>query len=592
MSNLMTAAGRVAALKEHMKAAGISAFIILSEDAHQSEYVAPYWRSRAYVSGFTGSAGTLVVTENEAALWTDGRYFLQAEAQLLGSGITLMKSGEPGVPTWPAWVIQNTPENGTVGIDGRTLGAAAAKRMKERFAEKKLSLVSADLTDRIWPDRPALPDAPVFDFDAALTGETRAERLNRLRARMAEIGAENYLVCSLESSAWLLNFRGADVADTPVAYAYTLVSKEDAVLFIEESKLPEALKASLAADGVRVASYHETPAALASLKSGSLAFDPMLISMLFEEQIPAGTKKIEEREAPLIWRAVKTETELENIREAHRKDGAVMVSFLRWVKENGAGLREDEAADKLDSLRGAAENSLGISFGTIAGYEENGAIIHYAPETGKGKLLAEKGFLLVDSGAQFREGTTDITRTVAMGPLSEKQKRIYTLVLKGHLQLGKAVFREGTAGPKLDILARRALWENGLDYKHGTGHGVGFVLSVHEGPHSINTSANNVALEPGMIVSNEPGFYEAGEFGVRIENLVAVRERAVTDWGRFLEFETLTLVPYERDAIVKELLTGEEIAWINEYHERVLAEIGPRLSAEDLSFLKKACAKL
>ncbi len=582
----------VEALRREMRAEGIAAYIILSEDAHQSEYVAPYWRGRAYVSGFTGSAGTLVVTLERAALWTDGRYFLQAAAQLEGSGIELMKSGEPGVPSWPSWILAETAEGGVVGIDGRTLGASAAARLNEAFSAKKLGLKSVDLTDRVWPLRPALPEAPIFDFPALYTGETRRDRLARLRAHMKKLGADYYLICSLESSAWLLNYRGSDIADTPVAYAYTLVSEDDAVLFIEESKVPEALRASLAEDGVRLCSYHKAAAALEALPASALAYDPALISLLFEEKLPACVKKLPEKEAPLLWRAVKTETEIANLREAHLRDGAIMCRFIRWTKQNAAGKREDELAEVLDTMRREADNSLGISFESIVGYEDNGAIIHYAPEKGKGRTVEAKGFLLVDSGAQFYEGTTDITRTLSVGPLTEKQKKIYTLVLKGHLRLGAAVFREGTSGPKLDILAREALWENGLDYKHGTGHGIGFVLSVHEGPHTINGSQNNVALVPGMIVSNEPGFYEAGEFGVRIENVVAVRERSATEWGRFFEFETLTLVPYEREAIEPSLLTAEERAAVDRYHERVLAEVGPRLSGEDLAWLKEACAPL
>ena len=580
-------------LREEMSREGIDSFIILSEDAHQSEYVAPYWRARAYVSGFTGSAGTLVVTRDKAGLWTDGRYFLQAAAQLEGSGIDLMKMAEPGVPTWQEWLLAETPAGGRAGIDGRTLGSFTAAALTKKLAEKGITLALDDLSQRIWPDRPALPEAPIFDLPAAYTGESRGARIARLRGHMAQIGARYYLVCSLESSAWLLNYRGGDVADTPVAYAYTLVGPERSTLFIEPEKVPAELKKAFAKDGIDLVSYHAAAEELAKVEE-PIAYDPILISVKLRAVLSDKARKIEEREAPLIWRAVKTETERENLREAHRKDGAVMVRFIRTIKETvkQKSLREDEIADILDAMRCAEPESLGISFATIAGYEDNGAIIHYAPQPGLGKATEAKGFLLVDSGAQYLQGTTDITRTIALGELSEKQKRIYTLVLKGHIALGRAIFREGTTGPKLDILAREPLWENGLDYKHGTGHGVGYLLSVHEGPHSINTSNNSVALVPGMVVTNEPGFYEAGEFGVRIENMELVRERSVTEWGKFYDFETLTLVPYEREAIVKELLSADEIAWIDAYHKRVREEIGPRLSGDDLAWLIRETEEL
>lgn len=573
-------------LRREMAQYGIDTYIVLSEDAHQSEYVAPYWRARAFVSGFTGSAGTLVVTRDKAALWTDGRYFLQGAAQLEGTGIDLMKSGEPGVPIWPDWVIGETPEKGVVGIDGRTLGAMEADALAKKFAPKNLTLKTDDLADAIWPDRPALPEEPIFDLPARYTGETRAERIARLRRHMETLGADWYLVCSLESSAWLLNYRGNDVAHTPVAYAYTLIGKEETVFFIEETKVPEDLRKAFAADGIRLVSYHKVAEELAAVK-GALAYDPRLISVLLKRNIAPGVKQIEDREAPLLWRAVKTETERENIREAHRKDAAVMIRFTRWLKEEiqKRSFREDEAAAVLDEMRVNEPASLGPSFETIVGYEANGAIIHYAPEPGKGAPMYAKGFVLIDSGAQFLEGTTDITRTIALGELTDREKLVYTLVLKGHIALGKAVFREGLSGPKLDVLARTPLWEHGLDYKHGTGHGVGYVLSVHEGPHTINPSNNSVKLEAGMTVTDEPGYYEAGAFGVRTENMLLVKERSETEWGRFLEFETLTLVPYERGAIIRELLTADEIAWINAYYQRIREEIGPRLSGEDFAFL-------
>lgn len=586
---------RLNRLRALMREKGVDSYVVLSEDAHQSEYVAPYWRARAYMSGFTGSAGTLVVTGDRAGLWTDGRYFLQAEAQLEGSGIELFRMGEPGVPAWLDWTIDQTPEGGCVGIDGRTLSAARARAMKQQWAQKGLRLFChEDLVGELWEDRPALPSEPIFALPDEMAGRSRREKLEDLRAHMKEKQADYYFIGSLESCAWLLNYRGRDVEGTPVAYAYVLAAADKTLLFLEPEKVPASLREELERDGVQVRSYHRIAADLAALQPGTILYDPASLSVLLEEALPADWKRREEKEILLHRRAVKNETEQEHIREAHRKDGAVMVQFLRWIKENGGRLpmREDEAAARLDHMREEQPGSLGISFDTIAGYGPNGAIIHYHAEPGEGAPLAARGFLLVDSGGQYLEGTTDITRTIAMGELTPEEKQAYTLVLKGHIALAAAVFREGTTGPRLDILARQPLWERGMDYKHGTGHGVGFVLSVHEGPQNIGPSNNTVPLEPGMVISDEPGYYEAGQFGVRIENLVLVREREKTAWGRFLEMETLTLCPYEREAIDTALLTPGERAWINAYHRRVREELSPRLKGEDLRFLEQATEEI
>lgn len=586
---------RLNRLRALMREKGVDSYVILSEDAHQSEYVAPYWRARAYMSGFTGSAGTLVVTGDRAGLWTDGRYFLQAEAQLAGSGIELFRMGEPGVPTWLDWTIGQTPEGGCVGIDGRTLSAARARAMKQQWAQKSLRLFChEDLVGELWEDRPALPSEPIFALPDEMAGRSRREKLEDLRAHMKEKQADYYFIGALESCAWLLNYRGRDVEGTPVAYAYVLAAADKTLLFLEPEKVPASLREELERDGVQVRSYHRIAADLATLQPGTILYDPASLSVLLEEALPADWKRREEKEVLLHCRAVKNETEQEHIREAHRKDGAVMVRFLHWIKENAGRvpMREDEAAAWLDHMREEQPGSLGISFDTIAGYGPNGAIIHYHAEPGEGAMLAARGFLLVDSGGQYLEGTTDITRTIALGELTPEEKQAYTLVLKGHIALAAAVFREGTTGPRLDILARQPLWERGMDYKHGTGHGVGFVLSVHEGPQNIGPSNNTVPLEPGMVISDEPGYYEAGQFGVRIENLVLVREREKNAWGRFLEMETLTLCPYEREAIDTALLTPEERAWINAYHRRVREELSPRLEGEDLRFLEQATEEI
>ena len=580
----MTIAEKLAGLRRKMDEKKIQTYIIGTADAHQSEYVAPYWKARAYMSGFTGSAGTLVVTQDKAACWVDGRYFLQGEEQLKGTEIAMMKIGEEGVPTYQDWAISETPEGGTIGVDGRTVGCAWVEDISPKLEPKKLQLCCReDLVGAVWTDRPNLPDNPIFELPEVFAGESRKDKLARLREHMKEVDAQYYLIASLEGAAWLLNYRGSDIMGTPVAYGYVLVGLTEAELFMDAAKVPQELAAALAQDGVTVKPYDSLPERLAVLE-GALACDPNLINQLLMESI--GCRVIKEADAIHAMQAVKNETERTNVRAAHVKDGAVMAQFIKWVKESAApaGLTEVQVASYLDDLRGRQENSLGISFTTIAGYGANGAIVHYGPEEGKCALLKPEGLLLVDSGAQYLEGTTDITRTIAVGPVTDAMKRAYTLVLKGHLALGHAVFREGTTGANLDILARGPLWKAGLDYKHGTGHGVGYVLGVHEGPQGIGL-AQTVKLVPGMVISNEPGYYEAGAFGVRIENLVMVAEREKTEWGQFYEMETLTLCPYEREAIDKSLLTAEEVQQIDAYHERVYSEVAPLLDAETKVFL-------
>lgn len=592
----MQVAEKISRLQQLMKEKGLTAYIVYSQDAHQSEYVADYFRARAFMSGFTGSAGTLVVTLEEAALWVDGRYFLQGEAQLQGSGITLMKMGEPGVPAYEEFLLEKTPAGGKVGVDGRTISSWQAKNLRKKLDKKQITLHGdEDLVGLIWDNRPSLPLAPIFDFPVEFAGETRAQKIERVRAHMREVGADYYLIASLESSAWLLNYRGSDIHATPVAYAFTLVSAQETVLFMEEVKVPADLREVLEKDKIRLLPYGEVENFLKELPAGKIALSEQLMSLRIMESLSPNVTVIPEEgtDAVIRMKAVKNPVELMNFKKAHVKDGAVMARFIRWVKSRAeSGITECEAAKYLDALRCEQENSLGISFDTIAGYGPSGAIIHYKPEEETCLRVKKEGFLLVDSGAQYLEGTTDITRTIAMGPLTEEMKRVYTLVLKGHLSLGHAVFKEGITGSHLDILARKPLWEAGLDYKHGTGHGVGHVLSVHEGPQSISNAINQTKLEVGMIISNEPGFYLGGQFGVRIENLVAVERDQINEWGVFDRLQSITLCPYEREAICLEMLSKEEIEQIDAYHAEVYEKIAPLLEEEDRAFLAEACAKL
>ena len=594
----MTTNEKIQNLRKEMEKAGMDTYFVLSQDAHQSEYVAPYWRERAYISGFTGSAGTFAATKDESAVWVDGRYFLQGEEQVKGTEVQLMKMGEPGVPTVEDWLLDHTKEGGKIGVDGRSLGHAAALQLKEKLSKKQIELlVNEDLVGKVWTDRPTLPKDPIFDFPAEFSGETREERIERVRKHLQEVEADYYLEASLESSCWLLNFRGNDIPCTPVAYCFTLIGKDFCDLFIDEDKVQEDMKEKLLKGGVSVRSYHSVPERMASLPAGKVALDLRLINQQLFEGIPESWTVLNENDCIIKMKAVKTPVEQENMRKAHIKDGAVMIRFLKWVKEEvkkGVVMDEVDAATYLDNLRKSQENSLGISFGTIAGYGPNGAIVHYGPVKETCATLKPEGFLLVDSGAQYLEGTTDITRTIALGPLTEEMKEAYTLVLKGHLALGHARYKRGITGSHLDILARKPLWDHNLDYKHGTGHGVGFVLSVHEGPQNISNRINNVVIEPGMIISDEPGYYPTGKFGVRIENLVMAIAGEENEWGQFDYLESLTLCPYEREAIVKEMLTQEEIEQINAYHERVFKEVAPLVQddPEVLAFLKEQTAEI
>lgn len=607
----MTVNERIQALRGAMKEAKADICLVLSQDAHQSEYVAPYWQCRAYMSGFTGSAGTFVCTLDQSAVWVDGRYFLQGEEQTKDSEVRLMKIGEPGVPTYAEWILEKAPEGGVVAVDGRTISASQMAQLKRYFAKKGITVeASKDLVGQIWTDRPDLPKGPVFDLPVEYAGESRLEKLGRLRYAMSTSeekedkadcvpvedrkisgGADYYLIASLESTAWLLNLRGSDIEGTPVPYAFTLVGTDSCRLFIDLDKVKGDMKEALEKDGVTILPYDDLPRTLAGLDTEGpkrIAFDPSLVNELLLESIPADWTKVLVRDLVIEMKGTKNTVERANIYKAHIKDGTVMVKFIKWVKETVKDhpITECQAAQYLDDLRKAQPNSLGISFTTIAGYASNGAIVHYEPFPETCATMKPEGFVLVDSGAQYLEGTTDITRTIALGPLTTEMKESYTMVLKGHLQLGHARFPEHISGTNLDILARKPLWDKALDYKHGTGHGVGYLLGVHEGPMNISYRQSNVMLVPGMLISDEPGYYPTGKFGVRIENLMMVERWCQNEWGTFDQMNFVTLCPYEREAIVKEMLTEEEIRWVDQYHQRVYDELSPLLDRDTAAWLK------
>lgn len=581
---------RISSLRGLMKERGIDAFIIPSSDNHGSEYVSDYFRVRQWISGFTGSAGTVVITEKEAHLWVDGRYFLQGEQQIQGTEYVLERMGEPGVKTYAQWICDNVKSGGTVSFNGKVFTVAELHDLERTFREKGIEITpEEDVFDELWKDRPTMPNKKVFIHEDSYTGKTVEEKLALVKEGMNKINANNLLLASLDDIAWLLNLRGGDVECNPVFLSYFLISDSNYTLYIDKEKLNDEIINILGSKSVNIKDYNDVAADLKLVK-GTITFDPAKTNVWLKKAINEEVNIVERRNITTDLKARKNPTELKNIENAHVKDGIAMVKFIKWVKENvnNNEITEISAADKLEKFRAEGKDFIDISFDTIAGYGPHGAIIHYKASEESNSKLQPKGLFLVDSGAQYLDGTTDITRTIALGQLTDEEKIDYTLVLKGHLNLLTAVFLEGTPGCSLDILARRALWSKGLDFKHGTGHGVGYLLNVHEGPQGIRRELNPVALEEGMIVSNEPGVYKAGKHGVRIENLIAVQSKEKNEFGKFMCFKNLTLCPYELDAIEISLLTNEEKGWLNDYHKNVFDTLSPYLSEDEISWLKNS----
>ena len=576
---MMTTAEKLTALRRAMAQRGLAAYLVPTDDFHASEYVGDYFKAREYLSGFTGSAGTLLILPSRALLWTDGRYFLQAESQLAGSGIELMRSGEPDVPTLERFLLAELEDGSLLGFDARTVNTALARRLGNKLRTKHIRFAGdEDLVGALWPGRPPLSAAPVWELGIEYAGEARADKLARVRAAMADEGADAFAVTALDELAWLLDLRGNDVACTPVFLGFLLLTKEDAVLCARAGAVGEEVKASLAADGVRLADYEGIYGLVRALPDGAETLD---------------------RPSPIVpMKAVKNAVEQENLRRAHLADGIALTRFLRWLKCDAVreGATELSAAAKLEEYRRESADYLEPSFDPILAYGPHGAIVHYEATEETDVPLEAHGLLLADTGGHYRNGTTDVTRTVALGPVAGEEKRACTLVLRGHLALAAARFRAGVTGENLDILARGPLWDEGLDYNHGTGHGVGYLLSVHEGPQrihwSIASNARHTALEPGMIFSDEPGLYLAGKFGVRLENLLLVREAETNAYGRFLSLEPLTLAPFDRDTIDPSLLSDRELAQLNAYHARVYEALAPHLDAETRAWLLGVTAPL
>lgn len=593
---------RVSRLRERMEEYRISVYIIPTNDFHGSEYVGGYFKAREYVSGFTGSAGTLVITKEEAGLWTDGRYFLQAEEQLADTGITLYKMGEEGVPAVNQFVYSKLPVNGVVGCDGRMVSAAWKEGMEQMLAPKKGTVNSQyDLAGEIWSDRPAVSKEKAWILPETYAGESRQSKIEKVQQLLKKREAQSFLFTSLDDIAWLLNIRGNDIPYNPVLLSYLSIEQNRCVLFAHSGAFTKAEKETLGKDNVVFREYEEIYDYVHTFPHESrILLDKRTINAKIVENFPEEIKIVDSINPVTSWKSVKNETEVENEKKAHIRDGVAVTKFLYWLKHNvdKMPLTEISAAEKLESFRKEQEHYLGPSFEPIAGYAEHGAIVHYSATKESNARLLPENFLLLDTGGQYLEGTTDITRTILLGGKATKeQKKFYTAVLRGNLNLCAAKFRYGCSGVALDYLAREPLWEMGCDYNHGTGHGVGYLLNVHEPANGfrykiLKGPGQNPVLEEGMITSDEPGIYLAGKYGIRLENLILCVKKEKTSYGQFMGFEPLTYVPFERDAIDKELMSDKEIALLNAYHHDVVEKIGGYLTRDEREWLEDVCAPL
>ena len=588
----MTVQKRLSALCELMKKRGVDAYLVPTDDFHASEYVGDYFKCRKYITGFTGSAGTAVITEDMAGLWTDGRYFIQAAQQLEGTSVTLFKMGEPGVPTVHEFLKDKLTEGMCLGFDGRTVSAAEADQLKTLLSDKNVRFsVEEDLIGEIWTDRPELSCEPVMELDVKWTGESRADKCRRIRHKMEEKQADVFVLTSLDDIAWLLNIRGNDIHCCPVVLSYLVMTKEEILLFANENAFSKEIQENLHSDGVILKPYDDVYSYAKTITSEkTVILSRKCANSRLVNSIPSEVSILDEENLTLLPKAVKNETEVENERTAHIKDGVAVTKFMYWLKQNVGKIKITElsAADYLFDLRKQQENFLGNSFDPIVSYGGHAAICHYSPSPETDIPLEPKGLALCDTGGHYLEGTTDITRTIALGELTEKEKKYFTIVLKGHLNLSDAKFRYGCCGQNLDYIAREPLWRLGEDYNHGTGHGVGYLLNVHEGPNSFRWKSSSAVLEEGMITSNEPGYYVENEFGIRHENLIVCKKAEETAFGQFMCFENLTMVPFDLDAVEPALLTDHEKELLNAYHRDVYEKISPYLNEEEKEWLKES----
>lgn len=580
---------RITALRGFMEEKGLHAFIIPSTDSHLSEYPALHWASREWISGFTGSAGTVVVTRDKAGLWTDSRYFLQAANELDENVITLFKDGLPNTPSIEEWLTSELESGENVGIDGSVYAAKDAINLIHKLNMKGLHLISDyDPFGAIWHDRPAIPTNPIFVLPEKYTGEATHKKISRICDAVEKVGAESLLVASLDTIAWIFNIRGNDVKCNPVAVSYAYISKKETVLFIDPKKLTTETTEYLKSEGVTIAEYGKVLDYVSKVKT-SVCLDGNKVTFKLYNTIPQGLRIVDIPSPADLMKSIKNKTEIEGFRKAMEKDGVALVRFFMWLEKAvpKGEVEEITIPAKLVEYRGQQQNFVGESFDTISGYGPNGAIVHYHVSDESSLPVKVEGLLLIDSGAQYFDGTTDITRTVSVGALTDQMKKDYTMVLKGHINIATAIYPQGTRGSQLDILARKSLWDNGLNYLHGTGHGIGHFLNVHEGPQNIRMNENPTTLQIGMVTSNEPGLYRAGQYGIRIENLILTQHEITSEFGDFYSFETLTLCPIDTTPIIKEMLTDKELAWFNEYHKQVYDRLSPLLNTEEKEWLKQ-----
>lgn len=580
---------RIEDLRRLMKKNDIDAYIVPSFDAHQSEYVAEHWKSRRWISGFTGSAGTAVITLNDAGLWTDGRYYIQAEKQLEGSGMKLFKAAEPDVPSYYEWLFQVLKEESRVAFDGKVFSVDQVKEMQSRFQIKGIELkTDKDLINKLWKDRPEIPTGEIFTHQVKYAGKSRTEKLNEVRKEMEKLGVNYYLLTSLDDIAWLLNIRGYDVPNNPVVTAYVIISMDKCYLFINPVKVSKDIKKELEAENIKIKAYEKVEEFLESLtKKDSILLDTAKTNILLYKAINSSTRKVEAMNITTKLKSIKNDIEIENLRNCQVKDGVAMVKFIKWLKTSigKEEITEISAEEKLEGFRREQENFLQVSFDTIAAYKDHAAMMHYKADNESQYTLKPHGFFLVDSGGQYFDGTTDITRTFVLGALTEEEKKDYTLVLKSHIALDSLKFLYGATGSNLDVIARKPIWDEGMDYKCGTGHGVGFFLNVHEGPQRFAQIPNEARLEKGMIITNEPGIYKEGKYGIRTENMMLVIEDENTEFGQFMKFEAITYCPIDLDGLNKDMLTNFEKKWINNYHKKVYEKLSPFLDEEEKHWL-------
>lgn len=583
---------RIEKLRSLMKEKDIFAYIIPSADYHQSEYVGEFFKGREFISGFTGSAGTVVITQEKAILWTDGRYFLQAEEELSTSCVELYKMGQENVPTTFEYIENEVPSGSKVGFDGRTISAAMGAILELNLAKKNITIsYEDDLLNEIWEDRPALSDAKAFSLDVKYSGEDFTSKIARVREWMRENNTTTHILTSLDDIAWLFNIRGGDIKYNPVVLSYAVITLDKAILFVDENKLNDEIKTSFGEEVVEIKNYFEIYEFVKTInKEEIVLIDSNKISYSILKNIPAGVKVVNGMNPSTKFKAQKNSVEIENTKKAHIRDGVAVTKFMYWLKNNIGKIEITElsAADKITELRREQGKFIEESFGTIAGYASNGAIIHYSVTKESNITLKDRGLFLLDSGGQYFDGTTDITRTFALGELTEEEKYHFTTVARAMIRLSDVKFLHGVNGYYLDILARGILWNEGLNYNHGTGHGVGHVLNVHEGPNGFRLDNKESAiLEEGMITTNEPGFYKAGSHGIRLENEMLCVKGEKNEFGQFMEFEPITIAPIDLDAINVELMKEDEKAYLNEYHKMVFDTVSPFLTTEETNWLKE-----